>query len=65
MIFHEYSYRRGRKKMKKKDPMYLYLVFNHSSSIKMVLIFNDKASEWHDTQTDQKHNKNKHRIVKA
>ena len=25
----------------------------------------DKASDWHDTQTEQKQNKNKQRIAKA
>ena len=47
-------------KKKKKERPNTYLVYNHSNSIEMVLIFNEtswQASEWHDTQTEQKQNK--------
>ena len=41
---------------KKKRPN-TYLVYNHSNSIEMVLIFSEtswQGTEWHDTQTEQK-----------
>ena len=57
MIFHEYSYRRGRKKEeeRKKDPTYIQSIITAIPQkwFKYLMRLADKASEWHDTQTKQ------------
>ena len=53
---------------KKKERPNTYVVYNHSNSVEVVLIFSEtswQGIEWHDTQTEQEQNKNKQRIAKA
>ena len=65
MIFHEYSFRRGRKKKeeeeRKKDPTHILSIITaipqKQKWFKYLMRLASKASEWHDTQTEQKQNK--------
>ena len=56
-----------KKKRRKKDPTHIQSIITAvlQQWFEYLMRLVDKESEWHDTETEQKQNKNKQRIVKV